>query len=897
MKPVFRNCAFQLKKSLYLFLSLIGLLCVILAGEIVSQAEASSINLNYTPVDVDARKCLPPKKAFRPAPPSFLSKVYEEMKSTCSNANLSEEDRLEYLTITLGVSVPNPATPYLAAHGATKFTGFMKDCIVQAFLNSSVGSFRAEDRQVLKDAFGGIETAKGWAEYVKGVPEMSTEDKVEDLISTLETIKKKTKEGLSNKTVSEYLSGGYDTAERALRLVSMGQMKTLVNDYDFALEACRFKEAEKFIREAEGFALKNCREYGWQLRRREKAFLSHVQRYRTRYERSKTVSQDSELSKLYDRIKRSKHTLSIYIGDQIYGSGKKSEKSFLAMIEAKKQEVKDRWHGFGEQQSRHGVQQKKVLEALRNGNAGCQTIASLEKRLHHYSDQCKRQFFKGDGVRLWSSEELYDRLEQNGRKQISQWWDQANEIRGLFHNCKSREAEVIKSTLQADMAANPVFSYIAGQCGPKKLTDLQGHLADLIEPEHCHKRKVPKVVGAPLDRATDAIYEAGLVPGEVYTLQNDQGKWNAGSVVKTDPKGGTVVAPQSTVDIFQAGKVPQKPDDVKEMVNVPKVVGEYSKDAISLLKAAGLFASINDKQPADDLKEEPDQVYSSTPKPGDVVAIGSTIVLNIYGSRPFVEVPTIAGLSFKEAASLLAANKLQITDRPALGIIAPTDKMPGEIYASTPPAKSFQKIFTNVRPLVYAQELRLVPKLQHMSISQARKAITGEDNFFKAGKTALGITAPSDKQVGEVYGSIPEAFTPHPRGTVVSPVIYGPPTRTQPAPITQPTPVKPVKPADNSSGTECPDPNKEPGKHAQRIYKNGDKNSKVYVDCRYFKDGRLKVQTGWKNRSREGTWLSYLDYPECGGRILTNKKTYANGNLLNQVIRYCNTDTGVVHTK
>ena len=76
--------------------------------------------------------------------------------------------------------------------------------------------------------------------------------------------------------------------------------------------------------------------------------------------------------------------------------------------------------------------------------------------------------------------------------------------------------------------------------------------------------------------------------------------------------------------------------------------------------------------------------------------------------------------------------------------------------------------------------------------------IVGKDGFFKVGDIALGKPALTEAQVGEVYGSIPPAKTPHPRGTVVSPVVYG-----LQAPVAQPDPL----PQDDlGSRPHCPKP-------------------------------------------------------------------------------------------
>ena len=658
-----RKRALQSKILNGLFLRAISFLVLFWGACLVAPAEASSITLNYTAVNVDARQCLPPKTASRPETPAFLSKVFDRMKTTCDSKNWSEEDRLEYLTAIVGVSAPNPATPLFAVYGGGKFTGFMKDCIAQAFLDSSVASYREEDRQVLKDAIGGINTAKGWSDYVKGLPEMSTQDRIEDLYGRLKEATKQANEGPSDLSISDYLSSSYKTGERAIRLIGKGQMRTLVDDSDFALEECRFDDAITAIEQAEGFAKKNCQEFGWQLRTREKAFLSYIKRHHRTLKNKKSASMASKLYNLDSSIKRTKHSLDYYIGDEIYGSSK-SDTGYLGRIDSKKKEAKDRMRGFEKQQSKFRVQQEKVVDALRDGSANCQTIASLEKRFHHYSAQCKREFFKGKGVRLWQFDELYDRLEQNGRKHITLWWDQVDNIRRLFHGCKSTEAERIKNALAAKISEQPVFFYSAGQCGSKKLTDLRDQLSRLTERAHCRKRKVPNVVGSPVDKATDAIYEARLVPGKILTLENKDGKWTENLVVKTDPNGGSVVAPQSTVDIYKAGKIVEQVDKPIEMVKVPSVQGKAFADAAALVNANGLIPSINREEPADEYEKQPDLVFSSDPNSGETVPRGTTVILNAYGKRPVVEVPDIAGLDFKAATALLAAQKLYTTDKP-----------------------------------------------------------------------------------------------------------------------------------------------------------------------------------------------------------------------------------------
>jgi serine/threonine-protein kinase len=125
---------------------------------------------------------------------------------------------------------------------------------------------------------------------------------------------------------------------------------------------------------------------------------------------------------------------------------------------------------------------------------------------------------------------------------------------------------------------------------------------------------VPDVAGRPLAQAQAQIQEAGLRFGTA--TEAPSGSVPAGSVISTDPTGGSSVDRNTVVQIVVSSGV--------EQVEVPNVVGQTEADARSEIQGRGLVVAVTPQSvPAGD--PNAGRVISQTPAGGQDVAKGSTV--------------------------------------------------------------------------------------------------------------------------------------------------------------------------------------------------------------------------------------------------------------------------------
>ncbi|PWI43399.1 Stk1 family PASTA domain-containing Ser/Thr kinase [Streptomyces sp. ICBB 8177] len=159
---------------------------------------------------------------------------------------------------------------------------------------------------------------------------------------------------------------------------------------------------------------------------------------------------------------------------------------------------------------------------------------------------------------------------------------------------------------------------------------------------------VPKVAGEPLDQARKSVKAAGLTPGTVAKAFSDTVP--AGSVVSTDPPGGT---PRSTGDAiaFTVSK--------GRAVSVPSVVGSSVSDAQSKLQGLGLKVRITGAPVfSDDVPKN--AVAQQSPANGQV-AEGDTITLTISKGQQLFKVPDVTGQDVDTAKKTLQAAGFKVS--------------------------------------------------------------------------------------------------------------------------------------------------------------------------------------------------------------------------------------------
>ncbi len=125
---------------------------------------------------------------------------------------------------------------------------------------------------------------------------------------------------------------------------------------------------------------------------------------------------------------------------------------------------------------------------------------------------------------------------------------------------------------------------------------------------------VPDVAGRPLAQAQAQIQAAGLRFGTPTETPSDSVP--AGSVISTDPAGGSSVERNTVVQIVVSTGV--------EQVSAPNVVGQTEADARSEIQARGLVVTVTPQSvPAGD--PNAGRVISQTPAGGQDVNKGSTV--------------------------------------------------------------------------------------------------------------------------------------------------------------------------------------------------------------------------------------------------------------------------------
>ncbi|MEU7055765.1 Stk1 family PASTA domain-containing Ser/Thr kinase [Streptomyces sp. NPDC046197] len=174
--------------------------------------------------------------------------------------------------------------------------------------------------------------------------------------------------------------------------------------------------------------------------------------------------------------------------------------------------------------------------------------------------------------------------------------------------------------------------------------------------------QVPDLHGYRLDKARDALKQAGLEPGMVgQSFSDDVPK---GFVIGTNPAAGTKRHAGSAIALTVSRGRP---------VDVPDVTGEALDQAKSDLEDAGLKVSVAPQQVNSEFDQG--QVAQQTPAGDSQAADGDTVTLTLSKGPEMVEVPDVVGDSVGDAKKALqnAGFKVQ-EDRGLLGLFGDTVK-------------------------------------------------------------------------------------------------------------------------------------------------------------------------------------------------------------------------------
>ena len=151
---------------------------------------------------------------------------------------------------------------------------------------------------------------------------------------------------------------------------------------------------------------------------------------------------------------------------------------------------------------------------------------------------------------------------------------------------------------------------------------------------------VPKVAGLTLNAATDALEGAHLKCGEITNKYDD--KTPKGKVISASVKAGTMVKPDTTVDLdVSEGPAP---------VTIVDYTGKPLSDAQNFFTQAGLKIKVT-KQ-VNDKTIPKDSIVSQTPTDGELPR-GSTVKVVVSLGPKMITIPQVRGLSTDQAKKKL----------------------------------------------------------------------------------------------------------------------------------------------------------------------------------------------------------------------------------------------------
>ena len=137
--------------------------------------------------------------------------------------------------------------------------------------------------------------------------------------------------------------------------------------------------------------------------------------------------------------------------------------------------------------------------------------------------------------------------------------------------------------------------------------------------------KVPVLAGAQRSVAVQQIRGLGLVP----SVSEEESSSPAGQVIRQSPNAGTRVSEGSTVSIVVAKG--------KEQVKVPNVIGKERREAVEILREAGLAPFVEEEET--EIPSQIGRVVDQFPTPGSEQDPGTevTIVVGKRAAEPFPE--------------------------------------------------------------------------------------------------------------------------------------------------------------------------------------------------------------------------------------------------------------------
>ncbi len=152
--------------------------------------------------------------------------------------------------------------------------------------------------------------------------------------------------------------------------------------------------------------------------------------------------------------------------------------------------------------------------------------------------------------------------------------------------------------------------------------------------------QVPSTAGLGEEEATEELEEAGF---EAAIERVNSGSVEEGTVIRSEPGGGTTATKGSMVTIF----VSRGP----KLTKVPVLVGSQRGAAVERLRGRGLQPSVSEEESS----SPKGQVISQSPDAGSEVEAGSTVSLVVSSGEKEEEakVPNVIGKERREAVELI----------------------------------------------------------------------------------------------------------------------------------------------------------------------------------------------------------------------------------------------------
>jgi serine/threonine-protein kinase len=182
--------------------------------------------------------------------------------------------------------------------------------------------------------------------------------------------------------------------------------------------------------------------------------------------------------------------------------------------------------------------------------------------------------------------------------------------------------------------------------------------------------QVPAVRGLRRSEARKALTDAGF---EIRERRRSSTSIGENRAISTDPPAGSQLEGGQTVTLIISTGPP--------IVAVPNVVGSGRREATATLEDAHFEVQVVER---DDADSDPGTVIAQDPGGGSGAPRGSTVTLVVARRPPKVTVPSVGGLSLRDATSLLhglglrvSSSDQPVTDPAQDGTVISQDPPPG----------------------------------------------------------------------------------------------------------------------------------------------------------------------------------------------------------------------------